>query len=114
MCAGCRSQAFCMRVPSVRQYRRVLLPLYAQPVQSRATHEIVQATWIFSHYNMSVEIVCIPMRHLNTILLLMRHLNTILLKYQIDQINDQKSGFYLFDACDPSFEPQGQLKVQLK
>ena len=35
--------------------------------------------------------------------ILMRNFNTILLKYQIDLVNDQKSGVCLFDACDPSF-----------
>ena len=72
-----------------------------QPVQSRATNEIVQATRIFPITKMNVEIVRI----------LMRKFNSILLKYQIDRINDQKSVVCLFDACDPSFELLGLVPI---
>ena len=66
----------------------------SQPVQSRATNKIVQATRIFSHYKNEHRIVRI----------LMRNFNTILLKYQIEWINDHKSSVCWFDPCDPSFK----------
>ena len=44
--------------------------------------------------------------------ILMRNFNTILLKYQIDRINDQKSIVCRFDACDPSFELPGLVRLK--
>ena len=62
----------------------------SQPVQSRATNEIVQATRIFSHYK-NERRNCV---HSDATF------NARNLKYQIDQLSDQKFGVCLFDVCD--------------